>query len=267
METSLDNKLVSLGINKADWDEALSCEGRICLVSAKNGTTYWLKKKAPARGFWRYKALNLISRLMRLPLLKAVPQKGNTAALATEAQRIKTLSAHGITVPELIWQDKGFLLLSHIGGSVVLQFKAQPNNTEKKRALLTACLNAINNVHQKNQHLSQAFVRNMVQVSQHPLHIGFIDFEDDPIRVMSLAEAQARDLLLFVDSVARFFLKDIAFFRQAIVQFMQQHDQEVIDLLSLTAHKLQWVTKLPFQKALGHDYEKLKLGLMALRDI
>ena len=47
-----------------------------------------------------------------------------------------------------------------------------------------------------------------------------------------------------------------AFFNQAIVQSMQQRDKEVIELLRATIFKLQWITKLPFQKALGHDLRK-----------
>ena len=40
METSLDRKLMSLGITKANWEEALTCEARMCTVTGNDGSVY-----------------------------------------------------------------------------------------------------------------------------------------------------------------------------------------------------------------------------------
>jgi hypothetical protein len=55
-------------------------------------------------------------------------------------------------------------------------------------------------VHVRGQHLSQAFDRNLVQCPDGV--IGYIDFEDDPAEVMTLAECQARDWLSYLHSTA-----------------------------------------------------------------
>lgn len=267
MDKSLISQLEKWHISDQEWQSALQSDERICYIHNHQNQMFWLKKQAPARGYWRYKALNLFSRLAGIPLIKSVPQYGGQTALNTEARRITSLASKGIVVPELLIQQPGFLLLSHLGDSLIIQFKDPNTSQGRKRALLTACLQAINSVHQKNQHLSQAFVRNMVQVSEEPLIIGFIDFEDDPKTVMSLPEAQARDLLLFVDSVARFFLQDRVYFQQAITRFLAGHDPQMVRTLKETTNKLQWVTRMPFQSLLGHDYEKLKLALLAMKTV
>ena len=61
-------------------------------------------KAAPARGIFRYHALNLFSWLLRLPLLKAVPQPGGQAAIANEVKRIHALTAAGVPVAPLVAQ-------------------------------------------------------------------------------------------------------------------------------------------------------------------
>lgn len=256
-----------LGIDELLWTEAMASKERIIPIKTQEKQLLWLKKQAPARGYWRYRALNFFTRVMRLPLLKAVPQLGGQVALDTERQRLTALHQAGIFVPKVMAHGSGWLLIADQGVSVVAQFKNSDVAHADKQALLTACLRAIKAVHKKGQYLSQAFVRNMVQIRPDDLDMGFIDFEDDPMAVMTLAEAQARDLLLFVDSVARFFLKDTAFFEAQIAQFIEGHDEEVVALLVTTAKRLQWITKVPFQNLLGHDYQKLKLALLALRHL
>lgn len=236
------------------------------MLEADDGQRYWLKKSAPNRGFWRYQALNLLSLLSRLPLLKAVPQQGGRVALNTEIRRIKQLSKAGIEVPKLVAQAADWLLLQDLGNSAVVFFKDSTIAESQKQSLLHACLQTMRSLHNEQLYLSQAFVRNMVVIKQQPWHIGFIDFEDDPLEVMDLAQAQARDLLLFVDSVARFFMHDQAFFKDCIGDFLYGHNPQVKQWLHQTVVRLNWVTRVPLQRYLGHDYQKLKMGLLALHN-
>lgn len=264
MEQDYNTVCVELGISFQQWRLAMQDRERAVLLSADDGQRYWLKKSAPERGFWRYQALNMFSYLFRLPLLKAVPQQGGRIALNTEIKRLKQLSRATVAVPELVAQAADWLLLRDLGNSAVDYFKDSNVAESDKQALLRACLQAMRSVHDKQLYLSQAFVRNMIVVNQDPWDIGFIDFEDDPLEVMDLAHAQARDLLLFVDSVARFFMHNQDFFKDCIDAFLSDHNVEVKRWLRQTVVRLNWVTRMPLQRHLGHDYQKLKLGLVAL---
>ncbi|MCX7553136.1 hypothetical protein OS175_04545 [Marinicella sp. S1101] len=252
-------------ITEQQWLEALHCADRVVKIKTQ-ANAYWLKKAAPARGLFRYHALNFFSRLLRLPLLKAVPQPGGAAAVINEAARLKALADAGVPVPKIIAEDREWLLVESMGESIVKTLKSQTTQKPTRQKLFAQCLAAINDVHQKGHYLSQCFVRNMV-LDREANQVVFIDFEDDPLTVMSLAQAQARDLLLFVDSTARFFTDDKAFFEQKIQAFMTAHNETMRGALKQTVDRLQWITKLPFQKRLGHDYEKLKLGILALKHI
>lgn len=257
--------LNELNITEDQWTRAQDSPERIEKLKGKSGN-YWLKKTAPARGVFRYHALNLFSWVLRLPLLKAVPQPGGELAIANELQRLTALKDAGVLVPEVLAHDKNWLLIEDIGQSIVKVMKQPDTPQLERQVLFQQCLDAIKTLHHNKQYLSQGFVRNML-LSETTQQVAFIDFEDDPLEVMSLVEAQARDLLLLVNSTARFFINDQVFFQQAIQSFLQNHDKGMIKALKQTCHRMQWITKIPFQKLFGHDYQKLKVGILALKDI
>lgn len=248
------------------WRTAMDSNERIAKITTERGS-FWLKKAAPARGVFRYHALNLFSRLLRLPLLKAVPQPGGNRAIANEISRIHTLASHGVLVPEVIVYDDSWLLIKDIGTSIIKTMKLTSTTQSRRQQLFTACLKAIKNVHSKGQYLSQAFIRNLLLHDEQTMQVAFIDFEDDPLTVMSLSAAQARDVLLLVNSTARFFVNDPAFFTDSIQQFTSGHDPEMIEALRATANRMQWITRIPFQGLFGHDYQKLKTGILALKGL
>jgi len=263
----MKNIINSLNIDNETWQKALSSKKRIERVRADTGEVYWLKKSTPARGMFRYHALNLFSKLFRAPLLKAVPQKGEQTALDLEAERITSLKKRGILVPELMAKEPGWILLKDLGVSIIDDFKQNRHDMPRIRKLFADCLDGIKQLHKQDQYMSQGFVRNMLKIKEDPAQIGFIDFEDDPLTVMNLAQAQARDLILFINSTARFFIKDSKFFQQQIHKFIDGHNPEVIVNIFKTNNSLLWLTKLPFKKSLGHDYQKLKIGIEALKNI
>lgn len=258
----LKNVLQQHGISDEQWLSANNDPERVVKIETEKGN-YWLKKAAPARGIFRYYGLNLFSKLLRLPLLKAVPQPGGEAAISNELNRITHLKANHIAVPAVISHDKQWLLIEDAGVSIIKELKSKSVTQQRRQELFAMCLSAIKEVHRKSQYLSQGFVRNMV-LNPHTQEVVFIDFEDDPLEVMSLPDAQARDLLLFVESTARFFIEDQGFFQQQVHNFLDAHEPKMVSSLKQTVERLQWVTKMPFQKWLGHDYDKLKISIMAM---
>ncbi|MCF6299992.1 MAG: hypothetical protein L3J52_02575 [Proteobacteria bacterium] len=256
-----------LNIEAGQWFKAMKSNERIELIVASDGKKYWLKKATPARGVMRYWALNMFSKIMHLPLLKAVPQPGGYEAIQTEARRLAEMSKAKVLVPAVIHKGSDFLLLSDIGKSLIDEFKSHRNNKNRIRRLFSGCLLAIRQLHDRDMYMSQGFVRNILKTCDEPLEFGFIDFEDDPLQVMSLAEAQARDLLLYVNSTARFFVDDFIFFEKSINTFLDGHKPVVIKHLKNANQKMMWITKIPLQKLFGHDYQKLKTGILALKNL
>ncbi|WP_285411476.1 hypothetical protein [Variovorax sp. efr-133-TYG-130] len=224
----------------------------------------WLKKAGPRHGKWGYRVMAAVARMARLDIIKPVPNPGGEAAIATEARRLKTLAAAGLRVPTVLAQQADGLLISDLGESgratVVLQERLDQAAAAGPAALLAVWregLAAIAAVHVRGQHLSQAFDRNLVQCPDGV--IGYIDFEDDPAEVMTLAECQARDWLSYLHSTAMML-------EAAAPQAAGQHwhaalagvSEEVRERIANAARRMKWAQKLPASRRWGRDTQRVR---------
>ncbi|MFH0133636.1 hypothetical protein ACGLHS_25760 [Variovorax sp. VaC1] len=224
----------------------------------------WLKKAGPRHGKWGYRVMAAVARMARLDIIKPVPNPGGEAAIATEARRLKQLAAAGLRVPTVLAQQADGLLISDLGESgratVVLQERLDQAAAAGPAALLAVWregLVAIAAVHVRGQHLSQAFDRNLVQCPDGV--IGYIDFEDDPAEVMTLAECQARDWLSYLHSTAMML-------EAAAPQAAGQHwhaalagvNEEVRERIANAARRMKWAQKLPASRRWGRDTQRVR---------
>ncbi|MET3495151.1 hypothetical protein [Variovorax boronicumulans] len=228
------------------------------------GERVWLKKAGPRHGKWGYRVMAAVARMVRLDIIKPVPNPGGEAAIATEARRLKQLAAAGLRVPRVLAQQPDGLLISDLGESgrttVALQERLDQAAAAGPAALLAVWregLAAIAAVHLRGQHLSQAFDRNLVQCPDGV--IGYIDFEDDPAEVMTLAECQARDWLSYLHSTAMML-------EAAAPQAAGQHwhaalasvNGEVRERIANAARRMRWAQKLPASRRWGRDTQRVR---------
>lgn len=166
------------------------------------GQNAWRKHQVPLTGTWRLTTLDFAASRLGIPLARAVPQPGGAITLALERSRIAQLHAAGIRVPEILDITERAHVLSDVGQPLNQLLKRSPAALE----LAEQALCAIEQVHAAGNYLSQAFARN---ICVSPSGIAFIDFEDDPLQVFSLQDAQARDLLLAITSMSGYFENDM----------------------------------------------------------
>jgi hypothetical protein len=155
-----------------------------------------VKGQRAVRPPWRHLVLTGLSRLIRLPCARAVPVHGGERSQAIELQRLKALADSACKVPSVLHVGKDYFVMPYLGlhnGSAAI---TQPDTRLALLAWQQAMLYFID-IHAKGQYLSQAFARNLLQTAD-----GFvaIDFEDDPLEVMPLVDAQVRDCLLLLSS-------------------------------------------------------------------
>jgi hypothetical protein len=89
--------------------------------------------------------------------------------------------------------------------------------------------------------------------------IGYIDFEDDPAEVMTLAECQARDWLSYLHSTAMML-------EAAAPQAAGQHwhaalatvNEEVRERIAHAARRMKWARKLPASRRWGRDTQRVR---------
>jgi len=224
----------------------------------------WLKKAGPRHGKWGYRVMAAVARMARLDIIKPVPNPGGEAAIATEARRLRQLAAAGLRVPRVLAEQADGLLISDLGasgrGTVVLQERLDQAATAGPAALLAVWregLAAIATVHAHGQHLSQAFDRNLVQCPDGV--IGYIDFEDDPSEVMTLAECQARDWLSYLHSTAMMLeaaAPDAA--GQHWHAALAEVNADVRERIANAARRMKWAQKLPASRRWGRDTQRVR---------
>ena len=154
-----------------------------------------VKAQRPARPAIAARALKVLSAFARSPELKPVPAPGGSAGQAIEVQRLTALRVAGVRVPAVLHVDGEFFVMERFAGrSLAERLDARPPDA---RALWEQGLRFLQDVHGRGQCLSQASARNLIVT---PGGLAAIDFEDDPLQVLTLPEAQVRDWLLYLQS-------------------------------------------------------------------
>jgi len=131
--------------------------------------------------------------------LRSPPQHSHDQAKRLELRRLGQLRARGVLVPRVLGEGRDTLLLSDIGPSLSRRLRDAPAPRQVDE-LVHGAVAAIVSAHRRGAYLGQAFARNIVVADG---RVGFIDFEEDPLEIMPLRDAQARDWLMFTAGVSR----------------------------------------------------------------
>lgn len=230
----------------------------------------WLKKAGPRHGRLRYHLLAAIAGLLRLDVLKPVPNPGGDAAIAIEARRLRALGALGLRVPTVLAEQADGLLISDLGesgsGAVVLRERLDQAAATEPAALLAVWregLEAIATAHARGAYLSQAFDRNLMLCPDGV--VGYIDFEDDPGETLGVAECQVRDWLSYLHSTA-------VMVRAASPQAagalwhaaLAGANPEVRERIGLAAQRMRWLRHLPASRRWGRDTQRVRAAALLL---
>jgi tRNA A-37 threonylcarbamoyl transferase component Bud32 len=164
------------------------------------GQRAWLKQYGEGSRVVALGLLNFIARRFQLDALRPPPHRGGDAARETEARRLAELQAQGVNVPSVIGSGHAALVLGDNGSSFNTCLR-EADDAGRDR-LVAAAMNAIAQAHRKGAYFGQPLPRNLTWDGN---EIGFIDFEEDPLEVMDLAQAQARDWLMFGYGVAKYY--------------------------------------------------------------
>lgn len=230
-----------------------------------DGEQVWLKKAGPRHGLWRYQVLGALARLARLPVLRPVPNLGGAVAIATEARRLRDLAARGLRVPPVLAVQPEGLLLRHLGvpgqptPSLARELvNAVPEGSAAVLALWSQGLQALRHVHTTGTSLSQAFARNLVRCPDGV--VGYIDFEDDPTRVLPLVQCQARDALCYVHSTALALYESGAMdgARTLWADWLVQCSPGLQTTLVDSVGRMAWLRHLPTSRRLGRDVQRAR---------
>jgi tRNA A-37 threonylcarbamoyl transferase component Bud32 len=226
-------------------------EQRVQIIECSVGKVV-VKGQRPPRSVWRGKLLGTIASALGLPLLRAAPAPGGAAAQQTEVARLRALHALGLPVPEVLYVGIDRMAMQYLSElSLSHEWHANQLPKAQQLALWEQGAQALAQVHARGQYLSQAFARNAID---HAGKIWFIDFEDDPLQVMTLSEAQARDWLAYLHSSV-YILSDL---NEQMLQKWELLTQslrgQTAQMLLKQTQRLAWLRYLPTQRRIwGRD--------------
>ncbi|MEP6740815.1 MAG: hypothetical protein ABJA61_10585 [Caldimonas sp.] len=185
-------------MNDADLDairaQIAAGHYRVGVVETSVGKVV-VKRQRPARGAWRARAVNVLARGLGVALLQAVPAHGGARGQAIEVERLRSLGTAGVQVPGVMHVDHDFIVVAHLAGPSLVE-SIERRDTAAFEAWRRG-LAALVDTHARGGYLSHAFARNFIVAEG---GLAMIDFEDDPLEVMSLDQAQARDWLAYLHS-------------------------------------------------------------------
>ncbi|MET0289839.1 MAG: serine/threonine protein phosphatase [Pseudoxanthomonas sp.] len=195
----------------------------------------WLKHYPEGGRAMSLGALKLLVNRLGIGPLRPPPHRGGDAARAIEARRLRELAAQHVNVPQVLGQGKRSLMLSDNGRSLNACLR-EASSDAARDALMRLAVQAIAEAHARGAYFGQPVPRNMTFDGT---QIGFIDFEEDPLEVMTLAQAQARDWLMFGYGVARYYESRPDVLQKLMADAMAQQDARIREATHEATTRLQ----------------------------
>lgn len=213
-----------------------------------------VKGQRALRSAWPHRVLNTFAWMAGVPYLKAVPVHGGARSQAIEITRLQALREAGLAVPEVHHVAADYFVMSYLGSNDLA--RALREQGPDAYDLWIAAMKHLLQVHAAGQYLSQCFARNII-VSD--TFMGMIDFEDDPLEVMTLEQAQARDWLIFLQSSLYNLGLAPGRLDAALRTVLEQELPQVRSVLDHAARRLSWLRHLPTNRKIwGKDFVSLQ---------
>lgn len=201
----------------------------------------WLKHyHAPGRLRRMLIALwNALSRRLGLVALMSPPPHSPSEAREIEQRRLAELHANGANVPAVVGEGSDELLLSDLGVTLshCIRQIPTPEGIDRLVALVASDMARL---HRNDGYLGQAFPRNITVARQ---VIGFIDFEEDPLEVMTLPQAQARDWIMLTTGLVKYYEKRSSQLVRIIREATARIDNEVRRIVLHVAAQLHFLER------------------------
>lgn len=204
------------------------------------GSDAWRKSHGGPSRRWRLHLLNWVVRVLDVPALRPPPYPSGAESCATEARRLSELAAAGVHVPRVLERGTRHLVLSDIGSTLAARMR-QSDPDEAAQWFSRAAI-SLGEAHGKGVCLGQPLARNLAIDADG--RVGFLDFEEDPLQVMDLVDAQVRDWLLFVAGSVRHMPQDDAFIATLLVPPLAKLAPALRTRLRTTVARLQFLAVL-----------------------
>lgn len=215
---------------------------RIEFFDLPEGAVVVKGQRAP-RSAVRVYLQQMLMRLGGQTLLQPVPARGGYEAQNTEVRRLQQLAQAGVRVPQLLHVAQEYIVMQRLQGQTLHHYLTQ--EPSRALAMFRQGLRELAALHANGQYLSQAFTRNTLVVDG---DFYYIDFEDDPSEVLSLVDAQARDVCAYLLSSVWCIHAPHALVLEVWTEECAHMAGDLLVRLRQVSHGLRWLRHLPRQR-------------------
>lgn len=189
-----------------------TAEAILATVSARvqsvehDGQRLWVKTIKQSKRKIGHRFQKFLSWIVPLAMLRVTVNTGGISALKAEISRLETFRSNGINVPEVLYHTDTQFIMRDIG-STLENVLADKSDDPSQHAIMEKAAQLLAELHKKNLFHGRPYMKDFAHDSKTGL-MGFIDLEEDPLQVMKPAEAQARDVWLFLSSLSSYMPND-----------------------------------------------------------
>lgn len=187
----------------------------------------WLKRRSPSKATGWHKLLSVLTALIPIPVFRPTVIHDAQDTLVNQAQRLQLFAARQLAVPEVLIITPNYMVTRDVGDDLKSCLDKEERE-EVRTYLLDQAMEAIIAMHAVKLCHGRPFLRDM---TYHEGKVFFLDLEENPLSVMSLAEAQARDVWLFLNSVATYCAKDSFILSHLFERYKQSASPETLKAL------------------------------------
>jgi hypothetical protein len=238
--------------------------GRRAVRLELDGQIVWAKRPRRGPGYTLYALQRVTAAVLQIPPLRPPRVSRGAAGLYAEARRLDVLRQRGWPLPRVLGVTDRWLALEDNGASLGTIVRKAP--LDERIDLIRRTLTFLQSLHTQGGWHGAAQIRNFTQLGS---RIGLIDFEDDLEPAMPLVMRQARDLLLFLMSAARFAEDDYRTVQTLLADALQIARPEVAAEVNAVGAKLVSAQRLlgPLSQWTGPDGRSVALLARAFRDL
>lgn len=165
-----------------------------------DGRVLWIKQTVPPKARIWHRLQKILAALFAKPILRGTVSEGRAENLRAEAKRLQDFAACGFHVPEVLAVYDEFMVMVDAGPQLRAALDETKDTALREQTLLCA-IRALADLHAGGLAHGRPYVRDMTWDGK---QIGFLDLEEDPVKVMPLAAAQARDVWIFLSAASRY---------------------------------------------------------------
>ncbi len=165
-----------------------------------DGQVIWIKQSVPPKARIWHKLQKYVALMLPMQILRVTVSAGGGKTLRLEGGRLREFADNGLHVPQVLGVNDDMLILTDLGP----QLRAYLDNetdAAKRLDVLKKTMQGMAGLHAKGMVHGRPYLRDMTWDGD---KIGFLDLEENPLAVMDLKVAKARDIWIFLGAAARF---------------------------------------------------------------